>query len=694
MWLKLEKCLPGQRDGSARWFHDFQDILMNKCHVQPLPEMPSLFRMPPDVASTNAGGDGFDLFEPPSVASGGGLMHVDDLLATAHVDTLKDMVEVLSSKYKINAQWVCQVGDSLTFLKRRHKLISETELEIQVPGRHIEKLMELCGLKSSKNRPRKTPLPSGRLPADDENDPELDVARASTFRSATGILLYLQSDCIASQFGIRFLAGYMSRPTEGSWRILRHLVGYLSQHEHHTLVIETPVVGCGIKVQKQLHLLECFTDADWSGCKRTRKSVSGCVVMLNGQLLHASSRTQKVVSLSSAESEYHSAIGGCIDAIMLHRAVSFLFGRTEPIQLLIDNSAARAICQRAGVGRVRHLDGKLLWLQAKVAEGKVCVVPVETIKNVSDLGTKGLNPHRIDYLLGLIGVRDSTWGYERLGRGHEETLENAKAVRAVCKDLRGIAKGGKAEARMLSVMLLALQMAGSHGHERENEAIPDDQESFGTWLMTCILQVMSFACELCDRYPHAMIAIGQVTVLVMGMMLASICFRGRSEPAQSSVHVQMGGGVQVDVRLSNDKFAKPLRDPASRGAPARPMDISSSDLEVESTERVTAVRAQARGARSKAKSSPRARGRDNEPGVGSTDPMPNAPAPPPEEPPPSLPSVREMRRRAEEVWVATFQGHRYHRNRCSKLNNSVNVQSMTRERAEQRGYTPCGVCRP
>ena len=216
VWLKLEKCLPGQRDGSARWFHDFQDILMNKCHVQPLPEMPSLFRMPPDVASTDAGGDGFDLFEPPSVASGGGLMHVDDLLATAHVDTLKDMVEVLSSKYKINAQWVCQVGDSLTFLKRRHKLISETELEIQVPGRHIEKLMELCGLKSSKNRPRKTPLPSGRLPTDDENDPELDVARASTFRSATGILLYLQSDCIASQFGIRFLAGYMSRPTEGS----------------------------------------------------------------------------------------------------------------------------------------------------------------------------------------------------------------------------------------------------------------------------------------------------------------------------------------------------------------------------------------------------------------------------------------------------------------------------------------------
>ena len=182
-------------------------------------------------------------------------------------------------------------------------------------------------------------------------------------------------------------------------------------------------------------------------------------------------------------------------------------------------------------------------------------------------------------------------------------------MRAVCKHLRGIAKGGKAEARVLSVMLLALQMTGSQGHERENEELSGDQESFGTWLMTCVLQVMSFACELCDRYPRAMIAIGQVTVLVIGMMLASACFRGRPEPAQSSVQVQLGGGVQVDVCLNNNKFAKPLRDPASRGerapgTPARAMDISSSDLE---------VRAQARGARSKAKSSPRARGRDDDP---------------------------------------------------------------------------------
>ena len=39
-------------------------------------------------------------FVPPSVAAGGGLMRVDNL---------KNMVEVLSSKYKINVQWVCRL---------------------------------------------------------------------------------------------------------------------------------------------------------------------------------------------------------------------------------------------------------------------------------------------------------------------------------------------------------------------------------------------------------------------------------------------------------------------------------------------------------------------------------------------------------------------------------------------------------
>ena len=64
-------------------------------------------------------------------------------------------------------------------------------------------------------------------------------------------------------------------------------------------------------------LLETYTDADWSASKRHRKSTSCAVHMVNGNIAYASSRTQRFVSLSSAESDLHSMVPGCSDAIHL-----------------------------------------------------------------------------------------------------------------------------------------------------------------------------------------------------------------------------------------------------------------------------------------------------------------------------------------------------------------------------------------
>eukprot|EP00959_Pyramimonas_sp_CCMP1952_P288595 6035130-Pyramimonas_sp.AAC.1 len=58
------------------------------------------------------------------------------------------------------------------------------------------------------------------------------------------------------------------------------------------------------------------------------------------------------------------------------------------------STAAIGICSRLGVGRIRHLDAKYLWLQEKVAEGWVRTAKVPTTENVADLMTKVLEPAR------------------------------------------------------------------------------------------------------------------------------------------------------------------------------------------------------------------------------------------------------------------------------------------------------------
>jgi hypothetical protein len=57
-------------------------------------------------------------------------------------------------------------------------------------------------------------------------------------------------------------------------------------------------------------LSSVHTDADWVGCPDTRRSTSGYVVFLGGNLVSWSSKRQPVVSRSSAEAEYWAVANG------------------------------------------------------------------------------------------------------------------------------------------------------------------------------------------------------------------------------------------------------------------------------------------------------------------------------------------------------------------------------------------------
>ena len=103
----------------------------------------------------------------------------------------------------------------------------------------------------------------------------------------------------------------------------------------------------------------------------------------------------------------------------------------------MDNSAARAILQRSGVGRVRRLDAKLFG-PVKVKDDQLFINAVDAERNVSGLGSKVLNVSRGNLLLGLLNVRDSTDGFE-LGK-ELDVLKHAKAVRVACKLLKHVSK--------------------------------------------------------------------------------------------------------------------------------------------------------------------------------------------------------------------------------------------------------------
>ena len=130
--------------------------------------------------------------------------------------------------------------------------------------------------------------------------------------------------------------------------------------------------GCGTSLFGLLHghveaqgdiMIESFSDANWGG-NRDSRSTSSAQHFVNGQLVHSSSRNQHCIALSSTESEYYSLVSCAIDTLYLKHILEFMFPSKNVVATVyVDNSACRQIANKLGTGRLRHIQGKLLWIQ-------------------------------------------------------------------------------------------------------------------------------------------------------------------------------------------------------------------------------------------------------------------------------------------------------------------------------------------
>ena len=84
-----------------------------------------------------------------------------------------------------------------------------------------------------------------------------------------------------------------------------------------------------------------------------------------------------------------------------------MFDAFFQIHLYLDSAAARGITNRRGVGKVRHLSCRSLWLHERMAVGSLVVSPVPGTTNPADIGTKRLNVNPMRALMFLLGMFDS-----------------------------------------------------------------------------------------------------------------------------------------------------------------------------------------------------------------------------------------------------------------------------------------------
>ena len=125
-----------------------------------------------------------------------------------------------------------------------------------------------------------------------------------------------------------------------------------------------------------------FSDADMAGDIDTRKSTTGIIFFLSGNIITWQSSKQKVVALSSCEAEYIAAATAACQGVWLARLVKDMTG-VEPgaPELKVDNQSAIALSKNpVHHDRSKHIDTKFHYIRECTEGNRIVLGHISTEK--------------------------------------------------------------------------------------------------------------------------------------------------------------------------------------------------------------------------------------------------------------------------------------------------------------------------
>ena len=182
---------------------------------------------------------------------------------------------------------------------------------------------------------------------------ELPMDKQRLLRRLIALMNFTAQDRVEIGFAVKEVARQMSHPTGETDRAVKRLAKFLKAH---------PRSVCHFRWQSSPKLVRVFTDSDWAGCRKTRRSTSGGVIMLGDHMVKHWSKTQSGVALSSGEAELYAIVKGSVEAIGVKHLIGEL-GVEVSIELATDSNAARGAVLRSGTGRMKHVSLNTLWIQ-------------------------------------------------------------------------------------------------------------------------------------------------------------------------------------------------------------------------------------------------------------------------------------------------------------------------------------------
>lgn len=313
------------------------------------------------------------------------LIYVDDLLICGKNENEINKIKVLLlNKFKMK-----DLGKIKEYLGITVKYDVDSNVMKLDQTKYIESLSEKYNLENSKlyNTPMET-----NLKIEKSDNCEKNIK----YRNLIGALLYISS---ATRPDISFSVNYFSRfqncynetHFKYALRILKYL--YLTKD-----------LKLSYKKNENINILDCYVDADWAGDEVDRKSTTGYVIRLFGNVVYWKSRKQRSVTKASTFAEYV-ALSEAVSELKFVKELIDVFNikLTKSINVYGDNSGAIYIAKNGNFTKnSKHIEVHYHYVHEYVKDGLINIVKISTDDNVADIFTKSLGREKFERFRAML----------------------------------------------------------------------------------------------------------------------------------------------------------------------------------------------------------------------------------------------------------------------------------------------------
>ena len=212
-------------------------------------------------------------------------------------------------------------------------------------------------------------------------------ASVKTFQLLVGNLLWIAR---CTRPDISFAVHRATRPTHSpimkDWKMVKRIARYINGTKTLKLFI-----GSTGKSMDPIQMVS-WSDADFAADKSNRKSVSGCVLKMDGAVVSWACKKQTGVSLSTMKAELIAASQAGCDLLGLNK----LFGEldmkvVEPMPMGMDNQAAiKQLDSEKSTSSAKHVDIRFKFICHYAQVKTVKTSYVKSGEIIADLWTKAL----------------------------------------------------------------------------------------------------------------------------------------------------------------------------------------------------------------------------------------------------------------------------------------------------------------